>query len=212
MDLEDLDYVLESLLLVSGNGIRVDEITDTLGLQRSEVNDSIRRLKKKYSGKRGILLLSYSNKIQFASNPKYAESVESVLRPVREKELSSAALETVAIVAYRQPVTRLEIEQVRGVNSDYAIQVLQKHNLIEIKGRKDAVGKPLLFGTTDNFLKRFRIEDINQLPDYEKLLESITVIEESGRAQAASIYNEFEIPPEQVPEFLDGEENIEKIE
>lgn len=212
MILEDLDYVLESLLLVSGNGISVDDITEILGLQKSEVTDSIRRLKKKYSGKRGILLISYRNKIQFASNPKYAEAVESVLKPVREKELSAAALETVAIIAYRQPVTRLEIEQVRGVNCDYAIQVLQKHNLIEIVGRKDAVGKPLLYGTTDGFLKRFRIEDINQLPDYDKLLESITVIEESGKAEAASLYNDFEIPPEEVPEFLEGEEKIDKID
>lgn len=212
MNLEDLDYILESLLLVSGNGIGIEDITEVLGLQKSEVDESVKRLKKKYSGKRGILLISYRNKIQFASNPKYAESVESVLKPVREKELSSAALETVAIVAYRQPVTRLEIEQVRGVNCDYAIQILQKHNLIEVVGRKDAVGKPLLYGTTETFLKRFRIEDINQLPDYDKLLESITVIEANGRAQAANLYNDFELPEEEVPEFLSEETNVDKIE
>lgn len=149
--------------------------------------------------------------MQFGSNPDYAEAVESVLNPIKEKELSGSALETVAIIAYKQPVTRLEIEQIRGVNCDYAIQVLLKHNLIEVTGRKDVVGKPLLFGTTENFLKRFRIEDINQLPDYEKLLESITVIEGSGNAQEASLYNEFEIPNEEVPPFLEGED-LDKIE
>ena len=90
MDLEDLDYVLESLLLVSGNGISVDEITDTLGLQRSEVNDSIRRLKKKYSGKRGILLLSYSNK-SGQRRGKRAYSVQSQVCGVGRKRAQTRA-------------------------------------------------------------------------------------------------------------------------
>ncbi len=212
MDLDDLDYVLEALMLVSGEGLRISDITETLGLQRSEIDSSLKRLKRRYGGKSGIIIQTYGDKIQFASNPKYAESVESVLKPVREKELSNAALETVAIIAYRQPVTRLEVEQVRGVNCDYAIQVLLKHDLIEVKGRKDAVGKPLLFGTTEKFLKRFRIEDINQLPDYDRLLESITVIEENGKIEAASLYNEFELPEQEAPpEFLEGEK-VDKVE
>ncbi len=212
MDLDDLDYVLEALMLVSGEGLRISDITETLGLQRSEIDSSLKRLKRRYGGKSGIIIQTYGDKIQFASNPKYAESVESVLKPVREKELSNAALETVAIIAYRQPVTRLEVEQVRGVNCDYAIQVLLKHDLIEVKGRKDAVGKPLLFGTTEKFLKRFHIEDINQLPDYDRLLESITVIEENGKIEAASLYNEFELPEQEAPpEFLEGEK-VDKVE
>ena len=212
MDLDDLDYVLEALMLVSGEGLRISDITETLGLQRSEIDSSLKRLKRRYGGKSGIIIQTYGDKIQFASNPKYAESVESVLKPVREKELSNAALETGAIIAYRQPVTRLEVEQVRGVNCDYAIQVLLKHDLIEVKGRKDAVGKPLLFGTTEKFLKRFHIEDINQLPDYDRLLESITVIEENGKIEAASLYNEFELPEQEAPpEFLEGEK-VDKVE
>ena len=212
MDLDDLDYVLEALMLVSGEGLRISDITETLELQRSEIDASLKRLKRRYGGKSGIIIQTYGDKIQFASNPKYAEAVESVLKPVREKELSNAALETVAIIAYRQPVTRLEVEQVRGVNCDYAIQVLLKHDLIEVKGRKDAVGKPLLFGTTEKFLKRFRIEDINQLPDYDRLLESITVIEENSKIEAASLYNEFELPEQEAtPEFLEGEK-VDKVE
>lgn len=212
MNLDDLDYVLEALMLVSGEGLRISDITETLELQRSEIDASLKRLKRRYGVKSGIIIQTYGDKIQFASNPKYAEAVESVLKPVREKELSNAALETVAIIAYRQPVTRLEVEQVRGVNCDYAIQVLLKHDLIEVKGRKDAVGKPLLFGTTEKFLKRFRIEDINQLPDYDRLLESITVIEENSKIEAASLYNEFELPEQEAtPEFLEGEK-VDKVE
>ncbi len=229
MEIEMLDEVLEALLLVSGNGLSITEVCDLLELQKSEVDASVKRLKKKYGGKCGIHLISYNGKIQFASNADYADVVASVLNPLREKELSNAALETVAIVAYKQPVTRLEVEQIRGVNCDYALQVLLKHNLIEVVGRKDVVGKPLLFGTTETFLKRFQIEDITQLPDYERLIESIRVIEEgSSTPREASLYNEFEIPDEEVaattlneeivlpdeeeiPEFLSGEQ-VEKID
>ncbi len=214
MEIEKLDEILEALLLVSGDGLSIAEIVDLLELQNSEVKQSITRLKKKYGGKCGIHLLSYNGKIQFGSNPDYADAVGCVLNPIKEKELSNAALETVAIVAYKQPVTRLEIEQIRGVNCDYAVQVLLKHNLIEVVGRKDVVGKPLLFGTTDAFLKRFQIESIEQLPDYEQLLASIKVLEEGNRAQPeeVSLYNEFEIPDEEeMPDFLEDETDLQKI-
>lgn len=221
MEIELLDEVLEALLFVSGNGISIAEICDLLELQKSEVTHSVNRLKSKYSGKCGIHLLTFNGKVQFGSNPQYADVVASVLNPLKEKELSGAALETIAIIAYKQPVTRLEIEQIRGVSCDYAIQVLLKHNLIEVVGRKDVVGKPLLFGTTEGFLKRFRIEDITQLPDYEQLLSSIRVLEEgAGKKEDAPLYNEFEIPPEEgefelpaeeMPDFLENEQGLEKI-
>lgn len=160
--------------------------------------------------------------MQFASNPSYSDVIACVLNPIRERDLSNAALETIAIIAYRQPVTRLEIEQIRGVNSEYTVQMLLKNNLIEVVGRKEAVGKPLLFGTTDEFLKRFQLESISDLPDYETLLESIKVI--GGENESKSIYNEFEIPDEEkdpenvdlpaeeeVPDFLKDEEGLQKV-
>ena len=121
--------------------------------------------------------------------------------------MSNAALETIAIIAYRQPVTRLDIEQIRGVNSEYTVQMLLKNNLIEVVGRKEAVGKPLLFGTTDEFLKRFQLESLDDLPDYETLLESIKVIGEKND-ESRSIYNEYEIPDEETSEELPAEEDV----
>ncbi|MCI8488516.1 SMC-Scp complex subunit ScpB [Pumilibacter intestinalis] len=223
MQIELLDEIIEALLFVSGDGISVSEIVNLLELQNSEVKQSITRLKKKYGGKCGIHLLNYNGKVQFGSNPAYSDVISCVLNPIKEKELSTAALETVAIVAYKQPVTRLEIEQIRGVNCDYAVQVLLKHNLIEVVGRKDVVGKPLLFGTTDAFLKRFQIESVEQLPDYEQLLASIKVLEEGNKAkpEEVSLYNEFELPPEEsepelpeeeTPDFLAEETDLQKIE
>lgn len=211
-----LDELLESLLLVSGGGLKIEDIASHLEIKTAEVNASIKRLKEKYGGKCGIHLITYNGKVQFASNPAYSDVIACVLNPIRERDLSNAALETIAIIAYRQPVTRLDIEQIRGVNSEYTVQMLLKNNLIEVVGRKEAVGKPLLFGTTDEFLKRFQLESIADLPDYETLLESIKVI--GAQEEAKSIYNEFEIPDEQpelpqeeIPDFLKDEEGLEKV-
>lgn len=116
-----------------------------------ELEKAIDELKKEYSGEKGIHIIEYKNKIQLASNPNYANYISDVLNPVREKSLTRAALETLAIIAYKQPITKLEIEDIRRVNSDYAVQILIDQNMIEVVGRKDAVGKPLLFGTTEDF-------------------------------------------------------------
>ena len=148
--------------------------------------------------------------MQFASNPKNVESVSAVLNPIRQRNLSKATLETASIIAYKQPVTRLEIEEIRGVSSDYAINVLMDHNLIEIIGRKDTVGKPALFGTTDEFLKRFNISSIDELPDYNELLEKVKVIRSDDR-----LYNHFEVKSEENADKNDAvkvEENQEITE
>ena len=206
---EILDEVLESLLFVSGDGLRVSDIADQMNTEKKNIEESIKRLKEKYSGKSGIHLISYNGKVQFSSNPNYAELISLVLNPIKERDLSSAALETIAIIAYRQPVTRLEVEQIRGNNSEYTISQLLKHNLVEVVGRKDSVGKPLLFGTTEEFLKRFQIESLDELPDYNTLLESIKVLQSDGKKEEdVGLYNEFEIPEEELPEHLVGEEIV----
>ena len=177
MEIEQIDDILESLLFVSGDGLKVSDICEMLELQKSEVTSAVKRLQKRFGGKHGIHLISYSGKLQLASNPDYAETISCVLNPIMEKALSSPAMETLSIIAYRQPVTRMEIESIRGVNSDYALQALMRNNLIEVVGRKDAIGKPLLFGTTENFLRRFGIENIEELPDRDTLIERIRTIE-----------------------------------
>ena len=134
--------------------------------------------------------------MQLATNPEYALEIATVLNPIKERQLSKTALEVAAIIAYKQPVTRLEIEEIRGVNSDYALQLLLKHSLITVVGRKDSIGKPLLFGTTDEFLKRFELSTIGELPDYEDLISRIRQIRESQN-QDDSLYNNFEIPEEE---------------
>ncbi len=201
MDIEKLDNVLESLLFLSGDALKTDDIAASLELQKSEIKKSVKRLKDKYGGKCGIQLLEFNGKLQFGTNPDYKEEVESVLNPIKERELSKATLETIAIIAYKQPVTKLEVETVRGVNCDYTMQTLLNLGMIEVVGLKDAIGHPKLYGTTDEFLRRFRLENINQLPDYESLLQSIEELEHR-QIESDSLYNQFEIPAEEKPEFL----------
>lgn len=207
LEIEKIDNVLEALLFVSGDGLKVSDICDILELQKSEVTAAVKRLQKKYGGKAGIHLISYNGKIQLASNPDYADTLSVVLNPIKEKALSNPAMETLSIIAYRQPVTRLEIEHIRGVNCDYALQALLKNNLIEIVGRKDAIGKPLLFGTSEAFLKRFGIEDIESLPERDKVLERIKAIEEATpEPTEEELYNFAK--QEENPEFLQGEDVV----
>lgn len=192
MDKKQLANIIEGILFVAGNGVPLSEIADKLNVKIDEVKKAVELLKEKHSGDSGINVITFKDKAQLTSNPKFAEEIAEVLNPIKEKALTKAALETVAIIAYQQPVTRLDIEQVRGVSSDYAIQLLLTHNLIEVVGRKDAVGKPLLFGTTEEFLKRFEIESLNDLPKYEELLEQIQVIRKDD---GNSLYREFEVLP-----------------
>ncbi len=114
-------------------------------------------------------------KFNEATNPDYKDTVSLVLMPIREKEFTRTILESAAIIAYKQPVTRIDLEEIRG-NSEYAVQKLLELGMIEPVGRKDAVGKPVLFGTTDKFLKRFQISSLDELPDYEELINKISLI------------------------------------
>ena len=200
-----LENILEGLLFVAGDGIDKGYIMEKLGVTDKQLTKAVESLKSKYCGDCGINIISYKNKIQMSSNPAYADDISLVLNPIRERNLSKATLETVAIIAYKQPVTRLEVEEIRGVNSDYALQTLMNLKMIEVVGRKDAIGKPLLFGTTEEFLKRFDLQDLNDLPDYDELLKSIEVINQENN----HLYNEFEIPDEE-PSDDKPKENTEE--
>lgn len=194
--MENLENVIESIAFVAGEPILVSDLCLKFDVKPKQVEKAVEKLKLKYEGKSGIQILYFNNKIQFSSNPKYVDYVTAILNPIRQRNLTKATLETIAIVAYKQPVTRLEIEEIRGVNTDYAINVLLEHKLIEIVGRKDTVGKPSLFGTTDEFLKRFDISSINELPKYEDLMAQIAKIRET---YSDSLFNRFEpvIPQEE---------------
>lgn len=172
---EKLTNIIESILFVSGTQVAISDITEKLEITEKQLSQAVSELQKKYSEDSGVQLLKFNKKLQFCSNPVYAEEVSSVLNPIKERELSRSMLEVAAIIAYKQPVTRIDLEDIRG-NSEYALQKLLELGVIEPVGRKDAVGRPVMFGTTDKFLKRFQISSLDELPDYEELLNRIKLI------------------------------------
>lgn len=175
--MENLKSVIESILFVAGDAVSFSDMAEKLEVDVKEIENAVKEMKtEREESVSGIQVMVFNGKAQLCSNPQNAEQVAVVLNPIKEKALTKAVLEVCAIIAYKQPITRLEIENVRGVNSDYAINTLVENNIIEIVGRKDAVGKPLLFGTTDNFLKKFNLNSLEDLPDYNELLERIQVL------------------------------------
>lgn len=158
--MQNFENILESILFVSGTPVDISDVTSKLAVTKKEVLTAAEKLKEKYDKGSGFELLFFGSKLQLASKSQYANEVAAVLNPIRERQLSRATLETLSIVAYKQPVTRLEIEEIRGVSSDYAINILLEHKLIEIVGRKETVGHPVLFGTTDEFLRRFGLREL----------------------------------------------------
>lgn len=198
----NLKEVVRAILFVAGDGVEKEYLAEKLDISMKELEKAVCELEKECSGENGLHLIRFKNKIQLSSNPNFASYISDVLSPIREKSLTRAALETLAIIAYKQPVTKLDIEDIRRVNSDYATQALLDQNMIEIVGRKDAVGRPLLFGTTEEFLKRFNITSIEDLPDYNELIERIKVLDADEEPENNSLFKnvddfkfEDELPP-----------------
>lgn len=171
-----LKNTIEALIFAAAKGVSYRVIKDAFKDEytEKEIKAALKNIENEYSGDKGIVLIRFNDTYQFQTNPSYGETLAEILKPIKERQLSATVLQTLAIIAYRQPVTRAEIEDVRGgVSSDYAISVLMKAELIEIVGRKDALGRPALFATNDNFLKRFQLHSLADLPDYEKLMEYV---------------------------------------
>ena len=156
---------IEAILFVAGEPVRVEELARALEITRPEVEDALTRLRDEYDyGQRGFMLRRFGSQVQLATRALYADDIVRLLQPVQKQSLSQAVMETLAVVAYRQPVTRAEIEQIRGVKCDYSVQVLTNRGLIEEVGRKEALGRPILYGTTESFLSHFGLTTLDDLP------------------------------------------------
>ncbi len=223
--MENIENIVEAIIFASGTPILKTDIVEKVPeLTTQKLNSCIKSLQKRYSGDCGLVLAEFNGKLQFMSNPKYGSTVADVLTPLKEKELTQTLLEVLATVAYKQPITRLEIEEMRGnKSSEYALTGLLKAGLIEAVGRKDTVGRPLLFGTTDEFLKKFQISSIEDLPDYSEVLEKLMLIsapsqetlfhnrsilegEEGEGEQASELVASDEFDDDEIPDFLEGEQ------
>ena len=166
MDQTQLCGVLEAILYVAGEPVNAQALAHALNLTTMELEEAVEQLREScLLDRRGIRLNRHGGEIQLSINPEYAPYVEAFLQPIKRQSLSQAVLETLSIIAYRQPVTKSDIEAVRGVKCDYSVQLLLARGLIEEQGRRETLGRPILYGTTDKFLRHFGLEGLSQLPE-----------------------------------------------
>jgi segregation and condensation protein B len=183
--MDEIELYIEALVFASEQSIRVEEIIYCLqaaferDFTAEEINRSLKSIGQKYHGDNfAIELVNLNNGYQFLTKKTYHPVISMLQLQRSKKKLSQAALETLAIIAYKQPVTKTDVEQIRGVNCDYSIQKLLEKELIIINGKSESVGKPILYGTSSLFMDYFGINNIQELPHIKELTDASTSIGE----------------------------------
>ncbi len=172
-EIKNPSAAIEAIMFAAGYPMKYEKIADVLGITPSEVKRYVSELAEKYnSDDHGIMILMFPETCQFCTKEQYAESIREALGIKRGGNLSNSSMEVLAIVAYNQPVTRSFVDLVRGVDSNYAVNSLVDKGLIECSGRLDAPGRPMLYSTTDKFLRVFGLNSIEELPEMELLRAS----------------------------------------
>lgn len=167
----DIDCIIESILFAAGRPIKIKTLSDVLNISLDDVKASFNRLKNHYiNNNRGIDVVMIGDSIAMCSNEKYAEYIKKALGLDIKQGLSQAALEVLSIIAYNQPITRVDIEKIRGVKCDKAINTLLEFNLIKENGRVNAPGRAILYSTTDDFLKYFNLPSLKDLPPLDDVI------------------------------------------
>ena len=166
MDQKLIAATVEAILFVTGEPVALDDLARALEITLPELEIALDDMEKNAAAVgRGVCVKRFGQHVQLATRAEFAPYIERLLQPVQKQSLSQSALETLAVSAYRQPVTKLEIEAVRGVKCDYSVQSLLAKGLIEAIGRKEVVGRPILYGTTDQFLSHFGLRSLSELPE-----------------------------------------------
>lgn len=156
---------IEAILFVAGEAVSLKDLSNSLKISEKALKKELNEISSEYDyEQRGFMLKRFGDKVQLATRPLYAGDIVRLLQPVQQQSLSQAAMETLAVVAYKQPVTRAEVEQIRGVKCDYSLQSLMIKGMIQEAGRKDTIGRPILYATTDLFLSHFGISSLDDLP------------------------------------------------
>lgn len=168
---DETKALIEALLFVSKEPLTEKVLSEVTGIEALDVVEIIKELTSEYeSKKRGFSVAEIAGGYQFITRPEYASYIEKLYRPNSNAGLSKAALETLAIIAYKQPVTRAEVEMIRGVKIERALNTLIEKKLIQEVGRKEGIGRPILFGTTPDFLRHFGLMDIADLPPLDDVI------------------------------------------
>lgn len=168
MENEKIIGAVENILFMAGESVEIADLAQALDISREELEQILQtEMEAREKKGSGLLLKRFSDRVQLCTRPEYAELIIGLLGEKNEEALSRAMLETLSIIAYRQPVTREEVERVRGVNSSYTINMLVEKNLIYVAGRKDALGRPKLYATSQEFLRYFDLRSLEELPELD---------------------------------------------
>lgn len=164
MEIKELEAVIEAILFTMGEAVEVSRIAAAVEHDEDTVRRVIRNMMDRYDETRGIQIIELDGSFQLCTKPDMYEHIIKVAHIPKKHVLTDVLLETLSIIAYKQPITRLEIEKIRGVKCDYAVNQLIEYNLIGEAGRLDAPGRPILLATTEEFLRYFGIESLEDLP------------------------------------------------
>ena len=165
--MENVNYeaVVEAILFTMGESVELDRIAKALELEVAQTKGIITRLQEKYQQEnRGIQIIELDGAYQMCTKNEMYEYLIRIAKQPRKRVLTDVLLETLSIIAYKQPITKAEIEKIRGVSSDHAVNKLVEYDLVMELGRLDAPGRPMLFGTTEEFLRSFGVQSIEELP------------------------------------------------
>lgn len=165
MNIKEMEAVVESILFTMGESVEVSRIAKVIEQDTETTRKIIRNLKDKYeSEERGICIIELEDSFQMCTKKEMYEYLIRIAKQPKRYTLTDVVLETLSIIAYKQPITKLEIERIRGVKSDHAVNKLIEYNLVAEVGRLDSPGRPILFGTTEEFLRRFSVQSVDELP------------------------------------------------
>lgn len=205
MEDQEKRSIIESLLFIAGEPLALDTIVKTSDISREEAAGIIEELKTEYMQRgSGIMVVEVAEGIQMVTNPASAPWVKKLIATAIPTKLSNQSLETLSIIAYKQPIIKSEVEAIRGVNSDGVVKTLLERRMIKILGRKEAPGRPLMYGTTKEFLQYFGLKDLSELPtlkDFEEEdseglfasdMESLEILKEKGKTLAGDPAEEAE--------------------
>ncbi|MCF0149662.1 MAG: segregation/condensation protein B [Clostridium sp.] len=159
---------IESLLFVSGEPLTIRDLCNTLEVSPKVIKGILDEMQNEYEEeKRGIKLISINGEFQLVTKAENSDHIQKLLRKNKRQSLSQASLESLAIIAYKQPITRIDIDEIRGVKSESALHRLLEKDLIKEVGRLEVPGRPIIFGTTDEFLRQFGLKELNELPSLD---------------------------------------------
>jgi len=165
----NITNIVEAVMFALGREISIDELSSTLMIDKEDIEKSIEELTEKYSNDSGIIMVKVKDMYQLVTNKDYYPQVNKFIENTKRQNLSTSALETLSIIAYNPKITKSEIENIRGVNSDFAVNRLQECGLIEEVARLNLPGRPAAYSVTSDFLKSCGIEDITELPKFEEI-------------------------------------------